>query len=70
MVPEGSCKFTLAADDMSIPWQRATKKICFTSKHLKAIMKDGYSMSHNCIIAYNNVAQKMLGNKVTPDAVG
>jgi hypothetical protein len=33
-------------------------------------MKDSYSTSHNCVIAYNNVAQKMMGNKVAPDAAG
>ena len=33
-------------------------------------MKDNYSMSHNGVIAYNKVAQKMIGNKVTPAAAG
>jgi hypothetical protein len=70
VVPEGSCKFTVATDCMSISWQRATDKICFASEHLKAIMKNDYSMSHNRVIAYNNVAQKMIGNKVTPDTAG
>jgi hypothetical protein len=68
VVPKGSCKFTVAADCMSILWQRATDKFCFTSEHLKAVMKNHYSMSHNRVIAYNNVAQKMIGNNVTPDA--
>ena len=70
VVPEGSCKFTVAADCMSISWQRATDKICFASEHLKAVMKNDYSMSHNRVIAYDDVAQKMIGDKVTPDAAG
>ncbi len=70
VVPKGSCKFTVAADCMSISWQRATDKICFASEHLKAVMKNDYSMSHNRIITYDDVAQKIIGNKVTPDAAG
>jgi hypothetical protein len=35
VVPKSSCKFPVAADCMSISWQRATDKICFASKHLK-----------------------------------
>ena len=70
LVPEGSCKFTVAADCMSILWQRATDKICFASEHLKAVMKNNYSMSHNRVIAYNDIAQNMIGDKVTPDAAG
>jgi hypothetical protein len=70
VVPEGSCKFTVAADSMSILWQRATDKICFASEHLKAVMKNDYSMSHNRVIAYHDVAQKMIGNNETPDAAG
>ena len=71
MVPKGSCKFTVAADCMSILRQGATNKICFTSEHLKAVvMKDNNSMSHNCVIAYDDFAQKMIGNKVTPDTAG
>ena len=70
VVPKGSCKFTVAADWMSISWQRVTDKVCFTSKHLKVIMKDNYSTGHNQVIAYNNVAQKMMDNKVAPAAAG
>jgi hypothetical protein len=71
VIPEGSCKFTVAADCMPISWQRATNKICFASKHLKAVMKNNdYSMSHNRVVAYDDVAQKMIGDKVTPDAAG
>ena len=70
VVPKGSCKFTVAADCISILWQRATDKISFASKHLKAVIKDSYSTSHNRIIAYNDVAQKMMGNKVAPNAAG
>ena len=70
VVPEGSCKFMVAADCMSISWQHATDNICFASKHLKATMKEDYSMSHNRVIAYDDVARKMIGNKVTPGTAG
>ena len=71
VVPEGSCKFTVAVDGMSISWQRTTDKICFASEHLKAVMKDNYySTSHNHVIKYKNIAQKMIGDEVTPDTVG
>ena len=70
VVLKGSCKFTVAAGGMSISWLHATNKICFASKHLKAVMKDNYSTSHNHVIAYKDIAQKMTGNKVTPDAAG
>ena len=66
VVPKGSCKFTVTADCMSILWQHTTDKICFVRKHLKAITKDDYSMSHNRVIAYDDIAQKMIGNKMTP----
>ena len=56
---------------MPISWQRATNKVCFESEHLKAVMKNNdYSMSHNRVVAYDDVAQKMIGDKVTPDAAG
>ena len=47
-----------------------TDKICFASKHLKAVMKEDYSTSHSHVIAYDDAAQKMMGDKVTPDAAG
>ena len=70
VVSKGSCKFTVAADGMSISWQHATDKIYFAGEHLKAIMKDNYSTSHNRAIAYGNVAQKMMSDKVAPHAAG
>ena len=70
MVPKGSYKFMVVAGGIAILWQHATDKIFFASKHLKAVMKYYYSTSHNRVIAYDNVAQKMIGNKVTPDAAG
>ena len=70
VVLKDSCKFLVAVDGMSISWQRATSKICFASEYLRAIMKDNYSTSHNHVIAYGNIAQKMMGNEVAPDAAG
>jgi hypothetical protein len=71
VVPEGFRNFTVAKDGMSILWQCVTKKICFASKHLKAVMRGDYFTSHNCVITYNNVVQKMMGDKkVASDAVG
>ena len=70
MIPEGSCKFTVAADGMSISWQHETDKICFAREHFKAHMHNDFSTSHNPVVAYGNVAQKMMGNKVAPDVVG
>ena len=55
---------------MSVSWQRSTQKVCFTSEHLKAVMREDYSTSHNRILAYDNVAQKMMGDKLSLNAAG
>jgi hypothetical protein len=33
-------------------------------------MKADYNPSHNCVVAYDNVAQQMGIKKVTPNAAG
>jgi hypothetical protein len=70
VVPKGTYRFTVAKDVMSVSWQRAIHKRCFDKKLLQGIMKDKYSSSHSCVIAYDNVLQEMHFNRLTPDASG
>ena len=67
VVPEGTYRFTVALDGMSIMWERATHKRVFDKKLLQGLMRGEYSSSHSRVIAYDNAFQEMLGNGVTPD---
>ena len=68
VLPKGACRMRLAEDGMSVTWQRSILQVCFAKEHLRAIMKNDYNPSHNCVVAYDNVAQQMGREKVTPDA--
>jgi hypothetical protein len=57
----------VAADRMSISWQRTIQSICFTKKILQAILKNGYSTSSYRAVAYDDVAQEMQEKKVRPE---
>ncbi len=70
VLPKGACRMRLAEDGMSVTWQRSILQVCFTKEHLRAIMKNDYNPSHNRVVAYDNVAQQMGREKVTPDAAG
>jgi hypothetical protein len=67
VVPEGTFRFSVSLDGMSILWQRATHKRCFDKKLLRAIMGMRYSSSDSRVIAYDNALQEMHGSNVTPD---
>jgi hypothetical protein len=56
-----------ATDRKSILWQRAIQSICFSKKILKAILKDGYSPSSHCAIAYNDAMQERQEKKIRPE---
>ena len=70
VLPKGACRMRLAEDGMSVTWQRSILQVCFAKEHLRAIMKTDYNPSHNRVVAYDNVAQQMGREKVTPDAAG
>ena len=70
VLPKGACRICLANDGMLVTWQRSILQVCFAKEHLRAIMKTGYNPSHNRVVAYDNVAQQMGREKVTPDAAG
>ena len=70
VLPKGACRMRLADDGMSVTWQRSILQVCFAKEHLRAIMKADYNPSHNRVVAYDNVAQQMGREKVTPDAAG
>ena len=70
VLPKGACRMRLAKDGMSVTWQRSILQVCFAKEHLRAIMKTDYNPSRNRVIAYDNVAQQMGREKVTPDAAG
>ena len=70
VLPKGACRMRLADDGMSVTWQRSILQVCFAKEHLRAIMKTDYNPSHNRVVAYDNVAQQMGREKVTPDAAG
>ncbi len=52
-------RVSIAADRMSISWQRAIQSVCFTKKILQAILKNGYSASSHRAVAYDDIAQEM-----------
>ena len=58
-------RVSVAADRMSISWQRAIS-VCFTKKILQAIPKKGYSASSHRAVTYNDIAQEMQEKKVRP----
>ncbi len=68
MICEGTYRFSVASDGMSILWQRATHKRCFDKKLLRAIMGLRYSSSNSRVIAYDNALQEMHGSNITPDS--
>jgi hypothetical protein len=70
VVPKETYRLTMDENEMSVSWQRAIHKHCIDKKLLQGIMKDKYSSSHSCVIAYDNVLQEMHLNRLTPNASG
>ncbi len=60
-------RVSVAADRMSVSWQRAIHSVCFSKKILQAILKDGYKASSHRAVAYNDVAQEMQEKKMHPE---
>ncbi len=59
-------RVSIAADTMSVSWQRAIHSVCFTKKILQAILKNGYSALSHRATAYDDVAQEMQEKNVLP----
>ncbi len=57
---------SVAPDGKSIHYVRAVRKECFTKEVLMSIMGRDYSETNCRVIAYNDVAQEMIENKVLP----
>jgi len=60
-------RVSVAADRMSVSWQRAIHSVCFSKKILEAILKNGYSASSHCAVAYDDVAQEIQEKKIRPE---
>ena len=59
-------RVSVAPDGKSIHYVRAVRKECFTKEVLMSIMGRDYSETNSRVIAYDDVAQEMIENKVLP----
>ncbi len=59
-------RVSVAPDGKSIHYVRAVRKECFTKEVLMSIMGRDYSETNSRVIAYDDVAQEMIKNKVLP----
>jgi hypothetical protein len=70
MVAEGTYRFALAEDGMSITWQRAINRVCLNKESLRGVMGEKYLSSSSRVIAYDDATQEMCHNKVSHNAGG
>ena len=70
MVAEGTYRFALAKDGMSITWQRAINRVCLNKERLRGVMGERYSSSSSRVIAYDDATQEMRHNKVSHNTGG
>jgi len=70
MVAEGTYRFALAEDGMSITWQRAINRVCLSKERLRGVMGEKYSSSSSRVIAYDDATQEMRHDKVAHDVGG
>ena len=68
VLPEDEWQIELAKDGISVIWKPVIYKLCFAKQHVRALMGNDYSETHNnvVVVAYDNTVQIMDANYVKP----